>query len=458
MTCQNAPAYRHGLEERYQLADDVADKKTAEVVEAGHPPQTADAPATPSRSLAGTPFASFAYPDFVYLWMGQVAHSGALWADMVARPLLVLAVADSPIHLGLVMAARTVPSFSLGLIAGVVADMFDRRRVILTSKVAAFVLGTVFAALLVTDRIDLWHIYLFTLLRGATGAFDQPARRAMIPSIVPRQLVTNAMALSSGSMQVMRIGGAAGAGVVIALAGIEAAFVAIAVLYAVAVLFTWMMKTDDHEGKGYRGVRGMGSDLMEGLRYATSDANVRGLIVIAAGYYVFGMAFLMVFAPLFATDVLGIGEGGFGYLMAVTGVGGILGTLVVAGVNPAQRRGLLVVAVVISVGVLQIAFAGSTYLGSVALAFGAVAALGFGQAMFLPVINAMLVSNAPEDMRGRVMSLLSLDRATATLGAAIAGFTAALVGAQLGQIIFGVCCIITAVAIAVAFPAVRRID
>ena len=164
----------------------------------------------PSLPLAGTPFASFAYRDFLYLWMGQIAHSGALWADMVARPLLVLAITGSPVHLGLVMAARTIPGFSLGLVAGVVADMFDRRTVILTSKVIALVLGTVFAALLISGRIELWHIYGFTLLRGATGAFDQPARRAMIPSIVPPEMVTNAMALSSGSMQAMRIGGAAG--------------------------------------------------------------------------------------------------------------------------------------------------------------------------------------------------------------------------------------------------------
>lgn len=377
---------------------------------------------------------------------------------MVARPLLVLAITGSPVHLGLVMAARTIPGFSLGLVAGVVADMFDRRTVILTSKVIALVLGTVFAALLISGRIELWHIYGFTLLRGATGAFDQPARRAMIPSIVPPEMVTNAMALSSGSMQAMRIGGAAGAGAVIALSGVEAAFVLIAVFYAVAVLFTWLMRTADHKRKGYHGIRGMGSDLVEGLTYATKDVKVRALIIMAGGYYVFGMAFLMVFAPLFALDVLGIGEGGFGYLMAVTGVGGVLGALAVAGMNPSRRRGVLIIAIVIGIGLLQIVFAGSTYLGSVALAFGAVAALGFGQSLFLPIINAMLVSSAPEDMRGRVMSLLSLDRAMATLGAAIAGFTAALVGAQLGQIIFGVCCIITAVAIAIMFPAVRRLD
>ena len=118
------------------------------------------------------------------------------------------------------------------------------------------------------------------------------------------------------------------------------------------------MRTADHKRKGYHGIRGMGSDLVEGLTYATKDVKVRALIIMAGGYYVFGMAFLMVFAPLFALDVLGIGEGGFGYLMAVTGVGGVLGALAVAGMNPSRCRGVLIIAIVIGIGLLQIVFAG----------------------------------------------------------------------------------------------------
>ena len=159
----------------------------------------------------GSMFASLAYRDFTYLWLGQIAHAGALWVDMVARPLLVLALTGSAVHLGLVIAVRTVPSFGLGLVAGVVADSFNRRTVLITTKVIVLLLAIIFAVALVLDWIDLWHVYLFTFLRGATQAFDQPARIAMVPSIVPKHLVTNAMALSSGSMQVMRIFGAGGA-------------------------------------------------------------------------------------------------------------------------------------------------------------------------------------------------------------------------------------------------------
>ena len=377
---------------------------------------------------------------------------------MVARPLLVLHLTDSAVHLGLVMAVRTIPSLLLGLLAGVVADNFNRRTVLLTTKVVVFCLGAVFAFIMVMGWIELWHVYVFTLVRGATMAFDQPARRAMIPSLVPKHLVTNAIALSSGSIQVTRIVGAGGAGLIMAFAGLEAAFVAIAVFYAAAVLFTWMLRVPDHARQGYRGVRSMGADLIEGLRFAWNEPTVRGIIIVAAGYFTFGFGFMQVFGPLFAKQVLEIGNSGFGYMMAVTGVGGVVGTLLLASLNPNRRRGLIIIVLLVIFGLLQVVVAGSTYLGSVALVFLMAGLLGMGQSSLFPLINAVLLQAAPENMRGRVIGLLTLDRAFATLGAAMGGLLAAAVGAQLAQIIFGVACVFTALGLLASYPALRRID
>ena len=147
--------------------------------------------ASRSRSLVRATFASLAYRNFTYLWLGQVTHAGALWIDTVARPLLVLELSGgSAVHLGLVMAARTVPAVVFGLFAGVVADSFNRRIVLLVTKNVVFVLGAIFAALVIGGWVELWHVYVFSLMRGFTMAFDQPARRAMIPSLVPPELVT----------------------------------------------------------------------------------------------------------------------------------------------------------------------------------------------------------------------------------------------------------------------------
>ena len=90
-------------------------------------------------------FASFAYRDFVYLWLGQITHAAALWLEQTARPLLILALTGSPVHLGMVILVRTIPSVAFGLIAGVIADNFDRRTILVATKVVVLVLSIVFA-------------------------------------------------------------------------------------------------------------------------------------------------------------------------------------------------------------------------------------------------------------------------------------------------------------------------
>ena len=403
-------------------------------------------------------FASLAYRDFVWLWLGQITHAFALWVDQIAKPLLILALTGSAIHLGLILVARTVPAVILGPVAGVIADNFNRRAVLLITKVVVLGLSIVFAAIVVMGWMELWHIYVYNILRGATMAFDQPARRAMIPSIVPSHLVTNAMALSTGSMTATRIAGAAGAGLLISFVGFGGAYVVVAVMYVGAVFFTWMLKPPDHKRSGYQGVRSMGNDLVDGAKYSWKSPDIRGVLIISLGWFTFGMAFMQVFAPLFAVQILDIGYTGFGYMVSVSAVGGLVGALVLAATSPTKGRGLIMLGLLAIFGVLLIIFSASTYLQSVPLAFAVMLLLGAGQSGFFPLINAVLVEKADENMRGRVLGVLSLDRAMTTFGGAMAGFMAAAMGAQIAQILFGAGLIITAVAMFAFYPPLRRIE
>ena len=403
-------------------------------------------------------FASLAYRNFTYLLLGQTTHAAALWLDMVARPLLVLTMTGSPVHLGLVMATRTVPTMAFGALAGVIADNFDRRIVLLITKLGVLVLSIIFAALVVTDLIQLWQIYLFTFIRGITMAFDQPARRAMIPSLVPKNLVTNAMALSSGSIQVMRIVGAGGAGLIIALGGLELVFITITFFYAAAVISTWVLQVPSHVRPGYQGIKRIGIDLLEGFRFAWSNDAVKSILLASMGYFTFGMTFMSVFGPLFAIQILDIGESGFGYLMSITGIGGVIGALSLASVNPNRKRGVLILTTLTSLGIMLILFSAVSYLDSLTLVFVIAAILGVTTSAVFPIVNAVLVESAPMGMRGRVLGLLSLDRGMTTLGGTLAGFLAAGLGPQLAQIIFGIGCIGTSIAMFMIYPAIRRID
>ena len=358
----------------------------------------------------------------------------------------------------MILVARTIPAVGFGLIAGVVADNFNRRFVLLATKFFVLGISIIFAVIVVLDSIEIWHIYAYNILRGAAMAFDQPARRAMIPTIVPRELVTNAMALSQGSMTATRIAGAAGAGLIIAKWGFSGAYVTMAVVYIGAVIFTWMLKPADHKRSGYTGIRNMGTDLVDGLKYSWNHPDIRGVLIMSLGWFTFGMAFMQVFAPLFAVNILDIGEKGFGYLISVSAVGSTIGALILAGANPSKNRGLLMLALLVSFGFLLIIFSASTYLMSIPLAFVVMFFLGIGQAGFFPLINALLVEKADEQMRGRVLGVLALDRAMMTFGGALAGFMAEALGAQLSQIIFGTGLILTALLMYILYKPLRLID
>ena len=418
--------------------------------------------AAPPRAKRGLSLpralASLAYRDFRYLWLSQITDGFALWLEEIARPLLILAMTGSAVQLGGVIFVRTVPALVLGMFAGVAADTFNRRAVLVSTKVVALGLSGVFAWLVVTDLVEVWHIYVFSFLRGSSQAFDQPARRAMIPATVPSGLVINAMALNSASMGVMRIAGAAVAALLIGIFGIAAPFVTIACVYVAAVFFTWMLRVNDHERQGYRGIRNVAGDLAEGIKFAWSTPAVRGVMIIAVGYYTFGMVFMRVFAPLFATQVFGIGESGFGLMISVMGIGSVLGSLALATASPNSMRGALMLGLLLLFGILLILFSATTYLDSVFLAFVVVALLGMGQSSFLPVINTVLVEATPASMRGRIMGLLSLARVMMAVGGLLAGVLAAAAGPQAAQIIFGAGCIITAAVMFTTYPALRRIQ
>ncbi len=412
-------------------------------------------------NFLGAAFASLRYRDYAFLWLGQNTHGLAIWTDMIAQPLLVLALTNSPLHLGMVIMARMVPGLALGPLAGAMADGFNRRTVLLLSKVAILVATVIFAALIYIDAYPLWTVYVYALIRGTTMAFDMPARRAMIPNLVPATLVTNAMALSTWSMTVTRIAGAAGAGLLASYTGYEGVYATVSVMYLGAVFFTWMMRfRDDRRQESQHGMKSMGGDMMDGLKFVWQTPPLRAVLIFALGYFTFGMAFMQVFAPLFAKqeNIFGVGDAGFGFMMSVSAVGGTIGALGLAAANPQRRRGLILIGMLAFFGVLLLGFAGSAHLGSVTLGYIMMFMLGLGQSNFPPLVYALAVEKSPEDMRGRAIGVVSLDRATIMLGGVIAGALAEAVDPIVAQAIFGLVCLATAVVFFLGYPTLRQID
>jgi len=419
---------------------------------------------------------SFRYSAFRYLWLGQVTHAAGMWIDMVTIPLIVLSLFDSieqaAINVGLVMFIRTMPHFTLGLFAGVFADNFNRKTLLVVTKIGVVFIQIIFMFVVFMDHLSMTWVYLYTFFRGATMAFDQPARRAMIANVVPQELYTNAMALSMGTVQATRIIAAAGAGWIIALTsgvdriteadyGFQFPVTIILILYTLAFIFTYLINYSheviNNEGENKKNLQYVFAELIEGLRFSWSRKDIRAVVIMAACFFLFGMVFMQVFAPLFA-KILGIGEKGLGILLSMSGVGGASGAVFLAAVNPNNKRGIWILSSQIALGLSLIFFALSVAFDNMMIIYFMAILIGLSQAIIFPLINSVLMKLTPDHLRGRAMGLLSLDRAFVSLGAAIAGPTAAYVGVANGQILFGVGCVMSGIFLWIFGSTLRKLD
>ena len=419
---------------------------------------------------------SFRYSAFRYLWLGQVTHAAGMWIDMVTIPLIVLSLYDSleqaAINIGLVMFVRTMPHFTLGLFAGVFADNFNRKTLLVVTKIGVVFIQIIFMFVVFMDHLSMTWVYLYTFFRGATMAFDQPARRAMIANVVPQELYTNAMALSMGTVQATRIIAAAGAGWIIALTsgvdriteadyGFQFPVTIILILYTLAFIFTYLINYSheviNNEGENKKTIQYVFAELVEGLRFSWSRKDIRAVVIMAACFFLFGMVFMQVFAPLFA-KILGIGEKGLGILLSMSGIGGASGAVFLAAINPNNKRGIWILSSQIALGLSLILFALSVAFDNMMVIYFMAILIGLSQAIIFPLINSVLMKLTPDHLRGRAMGLLSLDRAFVSLGAAIAGPAAAYVGVTNGQILFGVGCVMSGIFLWIFGSTLRKLD
>ncbi len=386
-------------------------------------------------------FSSLRYRNLRLLWIGQTGHAAALWMEQIARPWLVLEITNNnAAHVGGVVAMRVLPQLLFGIWAGVITDRLDRKQLLFATKIGVFILNIVFAVLLVTNLIELWHIYLVSFIRGFFMATDNPARQSLIADAVPSELVMNAVALMSATQNVMRIGGVMLSGLLIALLGVTGTFVIIAIVYLITVIATYLIDIPPIKRPPMEGFKTIKHDLAEGFRFALRQSEIRGVLIIALVFYATGMMWMQLFAPLFAREVMNLGAFGFSELVATGGLGSLLGSLYLAIKRP-TRPGINLTITVALTGITLMFFAIAPSFpnswGSIA-PFIALFFVGIFNGGFMPLTQTIMLNATPEQLRGRVISLMSLDRAMMTVGAFLGGLTAEYLGAQPAQFIYGV--------------------
>ncbi len=371
-------------------------------------------------------FRALRHRNYRLLWLGQTGHSASLWMDQVARAVLILELTDSALMLSLVIATRLAPILVFGLIAGAVADRSDRKRVLFITQMVTFSTHLFLGVMVTTGLIETWHVFATALVAGTAMAFNQPVRQSLIPMTVPREDVSNAVALNSLALSVMRVGGGSLAGALLIFLSTGGVYLVNAAIYTLVILSTSAMRLPAREApEGKR--PGLFADLGEGFAYVAKNPNLGVIAGLSLVLFVFGFPYQQVFVPLLATDVLDLGNSGVGFLAGATGVGAVAGTLFVASRSNIARPGLQLFINLFVFGAALVAMSlQATVLGTALL-------LGVAGSMtvtYMALTNTILLENSTPEMHGRVMSLLSLDRGLIPLGAILAGMLASGLGTR----------------------------
>lgn len=401
-------------------------------------------------------FDALSNENFRHIFLGQMCTGMGLWMDHVARGWLVYSLTHSPLQLGLVMAIRGLPLLLFGLIAGVIADRYSRRIQLIIAAAINAIFSFILATLVLTGKIEVWHIYVTGFLGGISHAFQPPARMALINDLVGKQKLMNAVALSSAAFNVSRGVGPALAGFIITYLGVSGSYYAETVLYLVAVFLAARVKVPKEAVEALRKQAqtkaSYYSSVAEAFKYVISNQLILALMILGLAPMFLGMPFTSLF-PLFAVDILKVGATGQGLLLSSVGVGAFIGAMIIASIGGRPRGKLMLLGVTVF-GLSLIFFSHSTWMW---MSMSAALVIGIANTSFNSQTQTVIQTLAPDHMRGRVMSIYLIDRALKPLGTALAGVLAAFLGGPDAVMVMGISCLLLGFAVALLVPEVRAL-
>lgn len=392
-------------------------------------------------------------PNFRLYWTGALLSNIGTWMQNLAQSWLVYQLTGSALLLGTVGFLQAVPSLFLSLLGGVLADRVERRALMLVTQIAQMLLAFLLAGLTLAGVVRVEHVLVIALMVGLVNAINTPVRQGIISDLVPRSDLQNAIAVNSAQFQTSRLFGPALAGVVVARFGPGWAFLVNGLSF-LAVIVSLLLLRLPPWSPPQRKLTVLQS-AREGLSFVYRHEVIGTLVLIAAVPALFAMPYQQLM-PVFAETVLHRGAQGLGLLLSATGAGALIGALLVASLGGFHRRGLLQLSGSVVFGLMLLAFALSRRIElSLALLL-----VGSACSMIFNSLNqTFLQSLAPDAMRGRVLSVLTLTTfGMMPLGSMLGGAVAQRWGAPLAVGIGGAVTAAFAVFILLTRPTVRRLE
>lgn len=401
------------------------------------PPPTASSPARPVRFAT---FSSLGTPNFRTFIAGQALSNTGGWTQKIAQDWLVLTLSGSTAALGITVALQFLPTIAFGLAGGLIADRFAKRRVLQITQSSMAACSATLAVLCLAGAVQLWHIYLVSLLVGLATAVDNPARQAFVNEMVGPHQLRNAIGLNAAVYQVGALIGPAASALLLAMADIGWAFAANAATYLI-VVFALTRIRDSQLFRSPRLARG-GGQLRSALRTAVRRPELLWPILLAGVCGFFTANFAVTMAS-FASTTFHHGSAGYAFLSCMLAAGSLFGSLLAARRPHARLRSLVELAT--GIGVVQLLAVLATDILSLGLILACVGAVC---GPFGVTVNAAVQLAAGDEMRGRIMGVYMLVViGAAALGGPVIGLVDQAFGPRAGLVLGGVVVVSAAVGI-----------
>ncbi len=372
-------------------------------------------------------------------------------ADTIARSWLVWDLTGSSTSVASVLVARAVPMLILGLIGGVAADRFNRRRLLLVIQGWTLLMHVTMAWLLLSGSIELWHVYVLAFGLGAGMAMNQPVRTSIIPNLVDRKDMFNAMSLNSIAINSTRMGGPALIAILIAATDVGWAYVWAAGAFVVVLWTTARITIPGRTSK--LPVGNPVSQLIEGFVYIGRHRVILALVLLGLGPLAIGFSH-QVLLPQLVEQQYGRGIGLMGVLTSVGAIGGLSGGLFIASRRDMPYKGRLMLFAATSYGLALLGFAGASYMW---MAFPLIIWIGVSQTLFRAGNSVTLLELAPDNLRGRIISATLLDTALSPVAGIAAGAVADRWGVSSGYLLLAIGTLAIVLLTLIIYPKIKDI-
>ena len=397
-------------------------------------------------------FSSLKVKNYRIYWFGMFVSLIGTWIQAVAQSWLVFQLTHSAFLLGVVGFLSSIPVFFLSLFGGVLADRLNKRNILIATQTAFMLLAFILAVFTQLKLITPLEIMLIAVLNGIVMAFDAPSRQAVVVELVGKEHLFNAISLNSVAFNSSRIIGPALAGILVALIGMSGCFYINGISFLAVIIALLLIRLNNN--RVIREDNTAIKDIRDGLNFIKNNRLILILITMVGAVSLFGIAYA-IFMPIFANDILKVGVKGLGVLMSSSGVGALIGALILARLGDFKYKGkfLVLSSMIFSVSLILFSLSKTYIFSIITLIF-----IGGSSVAAIALINTILQTKVPDVFRGRVMSVFMLTFAgIMPFGNLISGWLAQVLGVSVAVMISGIICTIFFIIINIFYPEVRKI-